>query len=60
MRVNFDGVRESILEEFGGGIPAQCESFQRRNTMEEGKSSFKTFPDCFAVLSDIFPEDVLY
>jgi hypothetical protein len=54
MKVDLDGVSVSNPEESGGGIEAQCKSFQCRNTMEEGNSSFKTFPDCFPVLSDIF------
>jgi hypothetical protein len=54
MGVNPDEARVRTLEVLGGGVEAQYESFQCRKTMEEGKSSSKTFPDCFAVLSDTF------
>jgi hypothetical protein len=47
MRFNLDGVRVRTLEVLGGVVEAQYESFQCRNTMEEGKTSSKTFPGCF-------------
>jgi hypothetical protein len=57
MRVSFPVPVKPVAVMDDGGLEEQCERFQYRSTMEEGKSSFKTFPNWSAV-REIFFHDM--